>query len=46
MSRRALKNWLKDRMFGVHLALTRLGVFVLPAHYYVNVPNLLTLRAT
>ncbi len=43
---RGLRNTIKRALLAVHKIGIRCGLYIMPAHYYVNVPNILELRKT
>lgn len=44
MTKRTIKNLAKTALLQIHLMGLRLGIVILPLHYYVPIPNLLELR--
>lgn len=44
--RRAVKDWLKEVFFWMYKLGTRMGIFILPVHYYSSEPNILELEKT
>lgn len=43
---RAVKDWLKEVFFWMYKLGIRMGVFILPVHYYSSEPNILELERT
>ena len=44
--RRHFRDWLKRIYFSIYKLGVRLGVYILPAHYYVSEPNIVELKRT